>query len=411
MIGWWPSGGVWRHPDFLRLWAAQIASAFGSRITRTALPMVAILTLDATTTEQGVLAALGVAPAMAVGLLCGGLVDRHRKRPLLVGADLFRAALIASVPIAAWLGVLGVPQLCLVAAGVGAATSLFQIADNTFLPTLVGKDLLLDANTRLETTEGVAEATGPWFAGELVQWLTAPLAVGIDALTYLWSAALLLRIRVPEAPHAPPEPGTSVLGDIRAGFGACLRDPQVRPALLAEVLTLFFGGFYLTLYTELLLDGLGLSPRQSGLLIGVGGIGALAGAWLAGPLVRRLGTGGTMGVCLALGLGANLLIPLSLSAGRAAVPLLVVQQIAGDALLGIYGIQAITLRQRVVPEALLGRANATFHAVGGVTLPAGALVSGWLADRIGLQPTLWIAACGALLAVPVVLPLAVRSGR
>ena len=409
MLGWWPSGGLWRHPDFLRLWSAQIASAFGSRITRTALPMVAILTLDATKTEQGVLAALGVAPAMAVGLLCGGWVDRHPKRPVLVGADLVRAALIATVPIAAWLGVLGIPQLCLVAAGVGAATSLFQVTDNTFLPALVGRDLLLEANTRLETTEGVAESTGPWFAGELVQWLTAPLAVGVDALTYLWSAAMLLRIRVVEPPPAPPEPGVSILGDIRAGFGACLRDPWVRPALLVEGITFFFGGFFLALYTELLLDGLGLSPRQSGLLIGVGGLGALLGAVVGGRMAARLGTGPTMVLALALGLCGNLLIPLSLSAGRAAVPFLAVQQIAGDAFLGVYGIQALTLRQRVLPEAVLGRANATFHAVGGVFLPSGALLSGWLADRIGLEPTLWIGASGMLLAVPAILPLAVRA--
>ncbi|MFY0575023.1 hypothetical protein ACN28S_12195 [Cystobacter fuscus] len=146
----WPSGGLWSHPDFLRLWGAQIVSAFGSRITRTALPILALLTLQATPTEIAVLSALGVAPGLLVGLFMGGHVDRAAKRPLLIGADVVRALLLLTLPLAARFGALSMPQLYLVAAAVGAATTLFQIADNSYLPTLVDKALLVEANARLE---------------------------------------------------------------------------------------------------------------------------------------------------------------------------------------------------------------------------------------------------------------------
>src|SRR5215218_6104112 len=162
---WWPSGGLWRHPDFLRLWAAQAGSAVGSRITRTALPIIAILTVRATPTEVAVLSALGVAPGVVVGLFIGGRVDRAAKRPLLVGADVMRALLILTIPAAAWLGALSMPQLYAVAALVGAATTLFQIADASFLPAVVGPDRLVEGNARLQATESVAEAVGPGLAG------------------------------------------------------------------------------------------------------------------------------------------------------------------------------------------------------------------------------------------------------
>lgn len=397
-LRWWPTGGLWRHPDFLRLWAAQAASAFGSRITRTALPILAILTVGATPTEVAVLSALGVAPGVLVGLWAGGRVDRTARRPLLVGADLVRALLILTIPAAAWLGALSMAQLYAVAAAVGAATTLFQIADNSFLPALVGSDLLVEGNARLEATDSIAEAAGPGIAGVLVQWLTAPVALAVDALTYLWSALLLSRIRAREAPPAPASPAASVLDDVRAGFRACLAHPLVGRLLLAEAVTYLFGGFFLALYMVLALETLRLSPAAAGLVISVGGVGAFAGALLAAPLGRALGTGRALAVSLAVGQAANLLIPLAAHAGRWAVPLLATQQLVGDAFLGAYIVHTVSLRQRELPESVLGRANATFHVVTGALLPAGALLAGPLASTLGITATLWVGAVGGLLA-------------
>ena len=408
-LRWWPSGGLWRHPDFLRLWGAQAGSAFGSRITRTALPMIA-KSIGASAGEFAVLGALGVAPGVVVGLFAGGRVDRSPKRPLLIGSDLVRALLILTIPAAAWLGAVSMPQLYVVAAAVGAATTLFQIADNTYLPALVGRDQLVEGNSRLEATEAVAEAAGPGMAGVLVQLLTAPVAVVVDALTYLWSALLLSRIRAPEAPAAA-EAGATVRSDVAAGFRACVEHPLVRPALFAEAVAAFSGGFFLALYMVLTLKTLGLSYAAAGLIVSVGGVGALAGPVLAGPLGRRVGTGPALVLSLALGTAANLLVPLAAGAGKLAVPLLVVHQLVGDALLGAYLVLALSLRQRVLPQAVLGRANAAFHVTAGLMLPAGALLAGWLAGAAGVPAALWIGACGGLLAAPALAASPVRRLR
>lgn len=270
----------------------------------------------------------------------------------------------------------------------------------------------MEGNAKLEASDAVAEAAGPGVAGLLIQALTAPVAVAIDGLSYLGSALLLSRIRAKEAPAAE-EPGArpTVWGDVATGFRACLAHPLVGPALVAQAVTYFFGGFFLALYMLVALETLRLSPAAVGLIIGVGGVGAFAGALIATPLDRRLGTGAAMAVSLAIGAAANLLIALALGAGRWAVPLLVVQQLVGDAFLGAYLVHSVSLRQRVLPRAVLGRANAAFHVVTGAMLPAGALLAGPLAEAVGIPLTLWIGAVGGLLAAPVLLASAVPRVR
>ena len=404
----WPTGALWRHSDFLRLWAAQVGSAFGSRISRTVLPIIAILTIGATPTEVAILSALSFAPGMLVGLFAGGFIDRNRKRPLLIGADLVRALLIFTIPVTAWSGALSMTQLYLVAALVGAATAIFQIADNAFLPRLVGKERLVEGNAKLEATEAVAEAAGPGLAGVLVQWLTAPVAVTIDAITYLWSAALLNRIRTPEPMVTELPPRVSVLEDIAAGVRVCASHELIRPVLIADALMYLFAGFFMALYMLLALRTLELSPAVVGLIVSVGGIGSFAGAGIAQPLARSTSVGGAMVIALSLSQAANLCIALALHAPDHAVPLLVLQQLVGDAFLSAYAVHAVSLRQRVLPQEVLGRAGATFHATLGLMLPAGALLAGPLVDTIGLRPVVWIAASGGLLAAFVLAASPVR---
>ncbi|HEX8539400.1 MAG TPA: MFS transporter, partial [Cystobacter sp.] len=255
---------------------------------------------------------------------------------------------------------------------------------------------------RLEASESVAEAAGPGLAGVLVQWLTAPVAIGVDALSYVWSALWLGRIRTPEQPAAATEARASVLGDIVTGFRACLSHPLIRPVLLAEAVMYFFGGFFLSLYLVFTLETLGLTPATVGVIIGVGGVGSFVGALIARPMLRW-GLGPAMGFSLLVGQGANLLIPLAREAGAWTLPLLVLQQLLGDALLGAYVIHALSLRQWVMASEVLGRANATFHVVTGLLLSLGALLAGPLVGVLGMAPTLWIGAGGGLLAVPLLL--------
>ncbi|XXT14518.1 MFS transporter [Sorangium sp. So ce429] len=402
-----PREGLSRNPDFLRLWAAQAVSALGSRVSRTALPVIAILSLGADAAALSVLSALSTAPGVLVGLFAGGLVDRSRKRPLLIGADLVRAALILSVPIAAWAGGLGTLQLYGVAALVGMATSLFQIADNAYLPALVGQDHLVEANARLEGTEAAAEIAGPGAAGILIQLLTAPVTMVADALSYLWSAALLGRIRSVEAPALPDAgagvEGPSLLEDLRVGLRHGFGHPVVGATFLALGVQAFFsGGVFLTLYMLYLLEHLRLSPAAAGLIISAGGVGALGGSVIAGWLGRRVGAGPAMILSLAAAQGGVVLIPLAAHLGQLAVPALVVHQLVGDGFMVAFMIHAVSARQSMLPLNVLGRVNATLHVLTGALLPAGALAAGWLAGRIGVEAAVWVGVLGGL-AAPLLL--------
>jgi predicted MFS family arabinose efflux permease len=195
-----------------------------------------------------------------------------------------------------------------------------------------------------------------------------------------------------------------MLDDARAGFRACLAHPVVRALLLVDAVTMFFGGFFFALYMLMALELLRLSPAAVGLVISAGGAGAFAGALLAGPLARVRRPGVAMVGLLAAGQLALLLVPLSARAGGLlAVGCLLAQQVFGDSFSGAYRIQALSLRQRVLPDAVMGRANATFHVVAGLTLPLGTLIAGPLGAAIGVVPALWIGSIGGLLAVPVLL--------
>jgi predicted MFS family arabinose efflux permease len=394
----WPEGGLWRHRDFLTLWAAQSVSALGNRITRTALPVIAVLAVDGSALELGVLAAVSFGPAALVGLLLGGTIDRARKRPLLIAADLTRALLVSSIPLAAVLDVLTMFQLYAVAGALGCANALFELTDNAYLPSLVAREQLVEGNAKLETTEALAEVAGPGLGGALIGWLGAPWAMVIDAASYLWSALWLGRIRAVECPAAPT-PGDSVRADLRAGVRACWSDPTLRALLLASGVFAGAMGFLSALYMLYGLKELRLSPATLGVIIGLGGVSALFGALLATRVGALLSPRSALLVCLLVGQASMLLIPL---AGRGsqgwAVMLLSAQQLIGDGFFTAYFIHAVSLRQRVLPAALLARGNGVFTVVFSLLLPGGALLAGALGGRIGVEPTLWIGAVWGLLA-------------
>ena len=416
----WPTGGLWREADFLKLWSAQAISALGSRITRTALPILAVLTIGATVEQVAILSALALAPGVVVGLAMGGRVDRRAKRPMLIAADLVRAALLLTVPATAWLGWVSMAQLYAVAALTGAASTMFQIADKAYLPALIGPARLIEGNAKLETTEAIAEITGPGLGGLLVQAITAPLAIAFDSLSFLLSALMLAAIRRAEVPAASLRDGEkpTLIGDLRVGLVACLLHPLVRPVFVVEAVSAFLNGMLTTLYAVFVLKTLGLSAATFGLIISVGGVGALFGALLAGRLSRRLGLGRALIVCMTGCRVAGLLIPLARGPNWFAVSCLVGHQLLGDCLLIGYYVMAVSLRQSVLPADTLGRANATFHVAAGVLLPVGALLGGSIAAATDVRTALWISALGglvnpAILLLSAVRPLAVmpRVGR
>lgn len=388
---------LWRQADFLRLWAAQTVSDFGARITREGLPMMAVLGLDATPEQLGLLYALSSGPSLLVGLAAGDFVDHASRRPVLIAADLARAAILITLPLAAWLHLLAMPQVYAAAALVGAASALFDIADHAYLPGLVGKGLVTDANAKISATESLAEMGGPALAGLLFQWLTAPIAVAINAATYVLSAVWLARIRTPEPPLAAGMRRRGWIDGVIVGARTAWAEPRVRVLLVMTALGGLFGGFFGALYIAFVLRGLGLGPVLLGLGIATGGLGALAGSFLAQPMARRFGVGPAIclsGALSALGTMIVLLAPSNAVGGMAA---LVVSQFLGDAFGVVPLVLASSLRQTLLPLNVLGRVGATFRAAGGATAVVGALAGGALGQALGLRQTLLIAIAGLLI--------------
>jgi MFS family permease len=399
-----PSSPIFHERDFLRLWGAQAISAIGARITRTALPVLAVLSVDASALRLGLLAAIAIGPSVVVSLAVGGVVDRSRKRPLLVACDLVRAVAVLSLPLAAWTDVLSMAQLYVVAAVVGIGTAVFQIADNAYLPTLLGREQLVAGNATIEATEAVAEIAGPSLAGALIQALTAPIAVVIDGIAYVASAVLLGGIGKREVPAAVEE-APSVWRDISLGFSASWNHPLVRPLLLATAAATFAGGTFAALYMLFLLKTLGLSVSTVGVVIAMGGVGSLLGALVSAPLTRRLGLGPALLLFLAVAEIAGLLIPLASGPIWLVLVFLLANQLFSDGFHVAFIVQAVSLRQRALPLEVLGRSNAAFQAVSGALLPLGALIMGGIAEIVGIRPALWMGLGVAVTAPLFLLPL------
>ena len=397
--------GLLRHPDFLKLWSAQTISAFGARISREGLPLAAVLTLHSGPAALGVMAALSRGSGLVVGLFAGGMVDRSSRRSIMIAADLIRAALLAAVPIVALLHHLSIGVVYIAALLVGAASVLFDIADQAFLPSLVRKDQLVEANSKLATTDGLAETAGPAIAGGLVQLLGAPFALAVNAVTYLVSAIFLGSLRKVEArrvPGAGAQPPAR-LADLIVGFKALNADPVVRAVAIVLLIQGLSGGVFSALYLIFAIRVVGLAPGLLGITIAVGGVGALIGAAIGPWLTRRIGIGPTAAfTTLAYGL-ALVFIPLAPGpAAHGSVVLgtgyLMASQLLGDAFGTACIVGLTSLRQgRLAPE-IMGRTGAALAAGTGALVILGALGGGVLAQRIGMRPAMWVAMAGFVLA-------------
>jgi len=391
-------GALWRDRDFLRLWSAQTVSDFGARITRDGLPMMAVVSLAALPGQLGVLYALTSGAALVVGLSAGGYIDGTLRRPILIATDLIRAAVLISLPVAAWLGVLSMVQVYVVAALVASASVFFDIADHAYLPGLVGKAQVVDANARIAATESVAEMGGPALAGVLFQWLTAPFAVVVNAVTYLVSAVLLAGIRAPEPPPVREDGDEGGwLHGVVTGARTAWSEARVRVLLIMSATGGLFGGFFGALYIAFVLRDLGLNPALLGIGIATGGVGALAGSAIAMPMARRLGVGPTICVAGALAALGVMIVLLAPTNTVGAMACLMVSQFLGDCFGVVPLVLATSLRQSVLPGNVLGRVDATFRATGGGAAVVGALAGGALGQVLGMRVTLLLAVAGLMI--------------
>jgi len=396
--------GLWRHRDFLWLWAGQTASSLGSTITREALPYTAILTLSATPLQMGLLGAAGAAPLLLFSLFVGVWVDRRRRRPIMVLADLGRALLLLSIPLAYLLGALNIVQLYVVSALVGILTVFFDTAYQAYLPALVGREQLVEGNSKLSLSGSLAEISGPPLGGLLVQLIGGPLAVLLDGVSFLISALSLGRIRAtepaPDGQATPVDAGgmpyTSMGTTLFAGLRAIQSDELLRPLAIGTAIRSFFGWFFGAIYGLYAIHTLGLSTTMVGLTIACGGLGAFFGSLLVRPLVRRLGVGPAIVVARLVEAGGFALLWLAGDLPVLAVPLLVTAQIVGDMGDSAATINQVSLRQALTPERLLGRVNAGMSMLGQGIGTLGMLAGGLLAEAIGLHATVAVAALGIL---------------
>ncbi|WP_329585969.1 MFS transporter [Streptomyces sp. NBC_01362] len=399
---------LWFHQDFRQLWAGQTVSQFGTYVGQTVLPLLAATTLKASPFQMGILAAAGTAAFLLIGLPTGVLVDRIRRRPVMLTADFARAALLFTVPLAAWVGVLTLAQLITVAFLVSIATVLFDVAYQSYLPCLVGRVQLMEGNTRLQSSLSAAEVMGPGVGGGLAQLIGAATSALTTAVSYLASGLLLLRIRTPE-PRLVGHDGTRVRTQTKEGLAFVLGEKSLRAITISTALSNWAITILLSMQMLFLTRDLGLAPGAVGAVLALSGAGGLLGALTAGRCAQWIGPA-----------RAIWLIPLVVSPVALVVPIaepgrLTVLCVLGLALRAygttVFNVVNVSYRQAICPDRLLGRVNATVRFITWGAMPVGGLLGGVLGGWIGVRATLWVS-CSALALTPLPLLLSpLRSLR
>jgi MFS family permease len=399
---------LWRNGDFLHLWSAQTISQFGSQITLLALPLAAILVLDASAFEVAALTAVEWTPWLLFSLPAGAWVDRLPRRRVLVVTDLGRAAALASIPVAYAFDALTLWQLFGVGFLTGILTVFFEVAYVAYLPSLVERRQLPDGNSKLEITRSGAQLGGPGLGGLLVQAFSAPVAILADAISFVGSALFLAGIRRPEEVH-PRAAGTRLLAEVNEGIRFVLGHPLMRPSMAFIATSNFFYNVIYGIFLVYAVRSLDLDAARIGLAFTLGNVGVLAGALLATRIGTLLGVGRTI-VLSAFMIGWPLLL-IPLPQGSYALPVFV----AVFALTGFFGVivnvVGVSLFQATTPNRLQGRATASRRLVNFGAVPLGSLAGGGLAATIGLRETLWVGAVGGTLAFLPVLFSPIRQLR
>jgi MFS family permease len=403
---------LWRQGDFMKLWTGQTISQFGDEITLLALPLLAI-DLGAKELEFGILGVVRFLPWIFFTLPAGVWVDRMRRRPILIGADVARAALLASIPIAFVGGWLSMIQIYIVAFFAGTFEVFFDVAYQSYLPSIVERDELVEGNSKLELSRAASQVAGPTLAGFLVQAIRAPFAIAFDALSYVGAALFIALIRRGEpgpVPHDPAEgKRPSMWQEARAGLGYVATNPYLRSIAACTGTFNLFGNISGVLLILYFVEQLGLTPGTIGLIFALGNIGVLLGALSGGRLARAMGVGPIIIVSAFIGGIAAFAVPLAPPDDPFWV--LVIGGLFAGFSTVVYNVNQVGLRQAITPHRMLGRMNATMRLIVWGTIPVGAMIGGILGSLLGLYPALWLSAVGTSLAFLPVLLSPVRKLR
>lgn len=382
--------GLMANQDWRRFWVGETVSLIGTQVTTLALPLVAILTLQASAFDIGLLNASRYLPVVLVSLLAGVWLDRRRRRPVLIASNFGRAILIGMIPAAAAAGILSIWLLCALCLAIGVLTVLFDVGALSYLPNLVQRRHLAEANGKLQTSYSLAGIVGPGLGGLLVGLITAPLTLLVDAVSFLVSAVLMIFIRIPEPEPNLAEDKPSLRASIAEGLTAVFGSPLLRSLLTQSATFNLFQNAMVTVFLVYAVRYLGLNPTTLGIVLGSMSVGAMIGAFVTHRVTHALGLGRTLRITtIAVGLAPLLLVlPTGSSAGTIAI-LIAAQAIYGFNIV-VYNVNTMTLRQTVTPNRVLARMNASYRLLLFGTIPIGALFGGTLAELAGLRPAMII---------------------
>jgi predicted MFS family arabinose efflux permease len=387
-----------RQPEFLKLWAAQSISQLGDQVTLLALPLVAVLTLDASAAQMGFLVAAELLPHLFFSLLAGVWIERsRRKRRLMIVADIARFALLASVPIAAAFDVLSFAQLYAVAFAVGTFAVMFEVSWPTLFVSLVPRRDVLDANSKMSLSRSVSFVVGPSVAGFLVQALTAPVTLLVDAFSYLGSALFLARIRA-EEPSVEKD-GNGVVRSLRDGMRFVLRDELIRADLACSATINLFNFVFHAIFVLYATRELGVAPGTLGVALGIGAVGGILGALVAPRLEQAIGIGRSVVLGSLLFPAPLILVPIASGSELQLGLFLATAEFFSAVGVMIFDVSAGSLTYLRTPDRIRARTAGTFRFVNYGIRPIGALLGGALGTALGLQAALWIGVVGALAGV------------
>lgn len=386
--------GLLRDHDFRALFLSTTVAQFGYQITTLALPLAAVIALDVSEFEVGVLSSMGMMAFLLIGLPAGAWIDRMRRRGVLIVSDVVRAAVLITVPIAWWTDTLTIWHLYAVAFLIGVFTVFFDVSYQSYLPHLVGRAKLVEGNAKLEVVRSTAQLGGPALAGQLIAWLTAPVALAFDAVALGASALFLVRIRRRE-PKPDVAHDAKIVTEIKDGLVFVLRNRILASIVACTGWFNFWNGVFMAMIVVFLPRDLGQSPGEIGLLFSLIGIGGIAGAFIARPVSALIGEGRAIWISIAVTTPWILLVPAAEPGWRLWLGA------AGLTLVGlgsvVYNVNQVSFRQRLTPDNMLGRMNATVRFIVFGVVALGALAGGVLGELVGARNTLWIAAIGCSL--------------
>jgi MFS family permease len=381
---------LWRSGDFLKLWGGETVSQIGTQITVLALPLTAIFVLRATPLQLGLLTAAQFAPIFIITPFAGVWLDTHPHRPVLIVANIGRAALFGLVPVLFAFDLLTMGALYAIGFLAGLLTASFDVAYMVYLPSLVRRESLVEANAKLEATYSISEVGGPGLGGLLVQTLTAPVAILADAVTYLMAAVAIGRIRRPEPAPRPRGP-TSTWRDLREGMAVTVRHPILSPMVVQSACFNLFHQAILTLYVLYGVRDLHLSPGQLGTILTMGSLGGLLGTYVAASAARRFGMGRTIVGSMMLASTALVLIPAAGGPKPAAVLTLLAGLVLYGLGLAVFNVHSLSLRAALIPHGLRGRVTGSYRLISNGAIPLGSLLGGFLGEEFGVRGAMVIA--------------------